>query len=344
MKAEHRKELETNSLAEGVSTFVDRAKTGKLWDYRAIALVLALVAIGGVWWYAIRASRKANSMMWSSFEEVKNPSDLKAFADAHKDTVAAKLARVEYARTLLGADGLGRLASQKTEDRTKGVENIEAAREEFLKLADEFKKDTTLQATCLTSAAEAELALVGYPKGATLETSEPRGSVDKAAELYRKTAKIVGEKTTLGENFLRRATELEEKKKAVVEAESALTKLLPEKTNPRDTTPAPKAPEGLFPSPKLPDVVNPADSPKAPAGPVTVPPVPTPPATPAAAPGTPVPAPTPAGSTAPPATPAPAPKSPATPPAAAAPPTPATPAPPPPAPAAPPKDKDSGKK
>ena len=124
-----------------------------------------------------------------------------------------KAAKLQVARQLLGPQGVSQLGSIDPSTRGKAIKSIEDAREAFTKLIEEFKGDLTLQALAIDGAAHAELALIGIPKEGT--TSDYRGSVDKAIELFRQYAKLVGEPA--GEPAKKMADELEAKKSDVLQ-------------------------------------------------------------------------------------------------------------------------------
>lgn len=271
MKAEKRKHIEENTLAHGVSTLVERAKSGRLVGLRWLGLALAVILIVGVWWYAVRQSRRADSQVWSGLSNLVQRggvSSLDEFAAAHKDSTAARLARLEAARAQLGLDGIALLQTGDKAQRNKAVENLEKARTEFTRLAEEFQSDPTLRATSLMAAGEAELALVGVPKSDGLGSL---GSVSAAAELYRKAAQAIGEATPVGEQAKQRADDLEANK---AEIESVGVQLYDRPLGtltPGGPTPGgPKAPEGPLPSGPA-DGPKP-DAPKAPDKPLAAPP------------------------------------------------------------------------
>lgn len=210
MKADERKELDQNALAAGAATLVENVSTGKVLTpgmMKLIVLVAALALALGLWWYLAKESGKANSRQWA---ELVNPSpeELEAHAKNYKDAVSGRVARMEQARRLLGPQGIDAMVSTDRDLQRKGFDNIEKAREEFLKLAEELKSDKTLRADCLMQAAEAELALAGVPKDATGTTK--RGDVNKAAEYYDSIAKIFGDKPA-AEQYTKRADDLRKK-------------------------------------------------------------------------------------------------------------------------------------
>lgn len=266
MKAEERKELETNSLATGVQKLLDRTKTGRLVNPYIVVVILAVGLGGGLWWYLSSEGKKLGSRQWADLSQLSktaSPTTLTEFANTNKDSSAARAARLDAARIQLGQDGIGKLNLRDRELRGKAVENVEKAREELLKLADEYKGDATMQASCLLAAAEGELALVGVPAGADGKGS--RGSVTKAAELYRKVAEAVGDKSSAAEPFKKRADDLVAKKDEIERLGDTLNRLVnppavfpPFPTTPGGPTPGgPKLPDGPIPTPKPPEGVGP---------------------------------------------------------------------------------------
>ena len=205
--ADSRRTQEPTALESAATGLVDRARAGQLLSPRAarwlgIALV-ALLAVG-VWLYLRNANRKAASRTWADFAQ---PGlDLADYAAKNKESVVGRVARLERARRLFGPDGVATLAGSDRAARLKGIENIVAARDEFVKLAKEFAGDKTLSATCLSDAAEAELALVGIPKDAA--SPENLGTVAGATNYLAEAVKIVGQTTKAGEFYEARIVKL----------------------------------------------------------------------------------------------------------------------------------------
>ena len=209
MKAEERKELETNSLASGAATLLEGVKTGHLggsaWVYRVVGLAVAALLIGGLVWFLLSANNKAASQQWASLD-MATPSQLEELAEKSANTAPGQVARLEQARTLLGSEGIGKLTAADREAQNRGIANIEKARDLFTQLAGDFAKDKTLQATCFAEAAQAELALVGIPKSAN--GTDSLGTVKAAAALYTRAASAIGTATPAGEQFTKKAADL----------------------------------------------------------------------------------------------------------------------------------------
>jgi hypothetical protein len=285
MKAEERKHLEENSLVAWLQDLAVRARSGRLVAFRWLGLILAAVLVVGVWWYAVYRGRQADSQVWSGLADVfrnGGRTALDDFAAAHRETTAGRLARLENARTLLGPEGIARLQAPDRDQRDRGVENIQKAREELARLADEFQNSPTLRATSLMAAAEAELALVGVPRP---DGTGRLGTVQMAADLYRQAAQAIGEATPAGEEARKRAEELEAKREEVERVSVRLYELVtppPAVTLPGDPHPdSPKPPEGPITDPKAPEGVGPKapDAPLTPADPPPAGVIPPPPPT-----------------------------------------------------------------
>jgi hypothetical protein len=94
------------------------------------------------------------------------------------------MARLHLARLKLGPEGIESLSKPKLGGRHQAVVSIESAKEEFQKLADEFKKDPALKAECYLCLAKAEAALIGAEKEGA------KGSIDKLLEYLDKLGEI----------------------------------------------------------------------------------------------------------------------------------------------------------
>lgn len=199
--------LEAESVADGINEMWGgiRATLGGI-NPKFVGIVLGVALVGGLWWYLARESRRAASHQWTAFAELSTQADLDKFAADNAKSLVGRVARLEQARILVGPDGITQLAGRDRERRKKAIENVEKARDDFAKLADEFD-DITLKGEALRGAASAELALVGIPKDG--KPDDFRGSVEKAIEFYKRLAKVAGEKTAAGEAAVKRAADLE---------------------------------------------------------------------------------------------------------------------------------------
>lgn len=195
---------EPNALAAAIGGAWDRFKQGKLLSYSTMALLLVLTAAIGVTVWVVGERRKGDSGKWVALDGTSGIRGLEEFARDNPNTKQARLAALEVARAQLGSEGIDRLFAQASdfrgqidaesrarETRTTAIKNVEAAREAFGKLADDFKNDPVLKVQCLMALAKAEAALVGVPKEGKLD--EFRGDPKKAVELLDRLAAEAGE-------------------------------------------------------------------------------------------------------------------------------------------------------
>jgi len=267
----HKKQLEENSLAKGLNTLAQKAKSGHLVNPKILGILLAVLLIGGLWWYFKSQSKKADSRRWSEYELANNIDSFKKVAEENPKTTIAPVARLAAARLRLTSVGLAKLNIPK--DRAGAIEAVAKSRDEFKELSAEFEKagERTLRVEALRLAAQAELALVGVPKPGTapLDQMNPAnqlGDLNAAVELLNSAAKIIGETTLAGERLKKQAGELSaaanRKDNSIAMGPLQLGKYIndllvfvpetniepkaPEK--PLDPIPEPKAPEGTPPS------------------------------------------------------------------------------------------------
>jgi hypothetical protein len=193
MSTEH-KHAEQNALASGLTTTWTKFKGGQLISYKVMALLLLLVAGLGTWWYISSERRKGVSAQWLEFDDANTPKKLEELAQKQNAPKTSRLAGLLLARTQLGPEGIDLLTSTRNELRSKGVENIEKAREAFGKLLDQFKSDPVLKAECLYGLAKAEMALVAVPVKqdqpvpGPVAATEFRGTVPKLIEYLEQLA------------------------------------------------------------------------------------------------------------------------------------------------------------
>ena len=187
MKAEHRKELQTNALADGLGRLLQGMKTGPsrgslvLWGAAAV-IVLAVVG----WYYFAGVQRDQTSTLWRKVDA--NDRDLSAAEDLTKvesllkdidqtareneGTPAARALRFQQARALMQL-GLERLYNDA--DRKAAVEQLRQAVEVYKALAQRATGVPSLQQEALLMIAKA---------------SESLGEVDEALVKYREAARL----------------------------------------------------------------------------------------------------------------------------------------------------------
>jgi tetratricopeptide (TPR) repeat protein len=216
MKAEHRKELQTNALADRIGRFIQGMKTRTQANSIMIwVVVLVVAALIGVWWLISRANKNSRSQMWVNLDTISTPSrdmpldvnhnpykktveDLEEIVEKYPGTKAALIARFDLARINLRNRGLDLLA-----DNTKeALANLDKARREYTKLAEEYKDDPQW-------AARAKLGLAQIAETRAVEDLK---NLDKAAKLYEEVANDYGD-TAAGMEARERAKDFKDKTK-----------------------------------------------------------------------------------------------------------------------------------
>ncbi len=209
------KELEDNSLYNWLRAVPTKLKNLQLGNPKIIAVVLLVALAAGLYWWFSGQSTKAEASRWKDLNSSTTPKDLAKIVADYPNSIQSLIARRGSAEILFGTEGTAKLDVAET--RVAAIDNIEKAREEFLKLADEFKKigDKSLRAKCLRQAAEAEESLIGIPKvgvtGLEWDENQDRGTAAKAVEYYTEAAKAIGETTAAGERFMKLGQQLTEK-------------------------------------------------------------------------------------------------------------------------------------
>src|SRR5579875_719091 len=159
MKAEHRKELMTNTLAnrlgEAVQSMKEGPSRGTLFALAAVGLILILAL---VWYYLAVSGEEADSARWLQWDSLTTPEQLKAFLE-NKEVAGQPqglLARLTEARRSLyeGLRQLGNAGSRK-----KALEELQQAAGLYDKLAGECADNPLLHQQALMGAAKVHEAL-----------------------------------------------------------------------------------------------------------------------------------------------------------------------------------------
>src|SRR5262245_4676738 len=123
MKAEHRKELQTNTLADNLGKWLQgmksRPSTGSVVIWAFVALAAALF-LG--WWFYSKSQEKERSQLWVALGEIARPEQLDEFAKEHASTMPGRVSRFQRARVMLSG-GLELLCSET--ERPKALKNLE---------------------------------------------------------------------------------------------------------------------------------------------------------------------------------------------------------------------------
>lgn len=195
MKAEHRKELETNVLADWLGRQVETVKKGSKFSYLIVGVAVFVAAAIFVVSYLFRSSSASSSALWYKFDTASSLEELDKLAADNRGTMAARLARFEVARACL-AQGVQNLSNP--DQHASAVDSLERARGLYEELAPLAKDSPILQKEALMGVATAEESLLGSGKAASL---------DKAQEYYQRVADTFPE-TDEGKAAKKRAEEL----------------------------------------------------------------------------------------------------------------------------------------
>jgi hypothetical protein len=191
MKAEHRKELQTNVLADQMGRFLKSVRSGPPSTSVVVWVIVALiVGLFVAWLYYPRTSLPWNELYGASeLSGVERDKKLEDINKKNHGTPLSRVARFQQARDLLQR-GQEELCAQPVEAR----ELLEKAGALYEQLALETTAEPLL----------AQEALMGVATAA-----ESRGDLKRAQEFYRKLADTYP-KSKSGEIAKKNADELEE--------------------------------------------------------------------------------------------------------------------------------------
>jgi tetratricopeptide (TPR) repeat protein len=212
MKAEERKALETNTLANTIGNLLQKGKEGisrnALIVVGAIVLVIVLVY---TWRYFAARSQALNAQLWLRWDNLGDPDtmaqvatelekggslplgsqarkeviDLKLlekFSTEHPGTVQGRMARFQRARLALydGLRSLGRI-----DEREQALERLKTAADEYDKLIQDSRDVPLLYQEALLNCGKANEALGQIPKALTyykrLHSEFPNTELGKTA-------------------------------------------------------------------------------------------------------------------------------------------------------------------
>jgi hypothetical protein len=182
MKAEHRKELQTNALADRMGRMVQRIKTppnrrSVLW----MVVVLVVVVAGLVFLWRWNSKRSLMSSLWVETDQARlllltrdNRVVQSELLTDYATTKPGVAARFQFAYTMLWDRGVKLLAGQPT----LALKSINNAERQFKELHEECKDDPVL-------GPEAAYALAVIEEARAVED---RNNLDKAKQAYQDVA------------------------------------------------------------------------------------------------------------------------------------------------------------
>ena len=185
MKAEHRKELHTNLLADRLTKLAKNLKSGPSSSSLAIWIGIGLLVLTYIVWRVYsRSATETRAALWSSMnaalqDDAGLQGKLSELAKDNPRTIPGRVARLQLARRHL-QDGVRQLPVEPF--RKEAVAKLIQARDEFAQLASETAGDSLLGAEALMGQARAEEALASVPNPD--DASKPLGDLDKAQKAY----------------------------------------------------------------------------------------------------------------------------------------------------------------
>jgi hypothetical protein len=206
MKAEERKELETNALRAWATRWKERLRGRALYGVVGTLILVTLAVVIFLYWRsAKRAADSARIMDYVSADSEKKLDDI-IKSDAHRGKPTAAWAKLQKARLALYRDGLEKIGTANANDRAAAYARIEEGRKLYQEVVNDLKDSPSLQQECWIACARAEEALLGVP--AKESGGDYRGNFDQMLDDYGKAAAIMPD----GEASKGYAAEAEKKK------------------------------------------------------------------------------------------------------------------------------------
>lgn len=171
MKAEHRKVLETNTLADRMGQAMQRVKGGRRSTFLVYVLVVVALLIGLWFFYAtMTSSRQETSYRWLRLDDggLKNLDDL---ANKEGTTPAGKAARLQIAWLLYWEKGVKFIGT----DPQGSLQMLKTSGDLYRKLAEDCKDDPLYEPQALLGIAVVEES----------KAIQDRDFLKKAEEAYK---------------------------------------------------------------------------------------------------------------------------------------------------------------
>ncbi len=170
MKAEHRKELETNVLADRMGRLLDTVKQkpqrGTV-GWVVLGVVVVVVVFLGVRWY--RVTQVERSDAWLDYYLLPYTGDARGILESHEDKTQGKAVRLDQAWALLW-DGVTKVGADPG-----SRERVQSAKSRFVKLQEDCEADSVLAPEAMYGAALADETLA----------IEDRKRLDVAIDAYK---------------------------------------------------------------------------------------------------------------------------------------------------------------
>jgi hypothetical protein len=206
MKAEHRKELQTNTLADNLGRLIQGSRS---MSRRTVLIIVAIAVLGlGFWfWRGIQAGNITTRAELFLDLDLGNVRELQQISESSAGTEPGKLMQYQVSWYLLWRAGIEQLAANPVQARG----NLQMVQREYLSLAEQMESDKVLAAEARYAAALIEESLA-----ATESTVPERAKrLNDAIELYDKLGKE-SQETARGKQAAARASYLEKNKTEVL--------------------------------------------------------------------------------------------------------------------------------
>jgi hypothetical protein len=265
MKAEERRHLKENELAERLGRFWRTLASGSTLNTVIWGVILVGLALAIGWRYYSDAKFRGTSAEWTAVEDAASADDLQKIIKDHQGTPAARVAKFHLTRHQM-YQALSRVAGTSSAERTKAADELTEVRNRYAELAKEAKEPELIQES-LMGVAKAEEVLAAIPKPDN--PKKARGSLDEALKAYKELAGRYPE-SYFGKQATKRVQEFDDHKSQIEGFYLGLMEAHAPEKPPEPIAPAVPAPD-MVPGPALPE------APKAPAAapPVTPPNPPT---------------------------------------------------------------------
>ncbi|MCE9534501.1 MAG: hypothetical protein K8T89_25775 [Planctomycetes bacterium] len=213
MKADERKENETNALRQWLAKMATRMEGRWLYTLVGVVVLGAAAIFITMYWYSSRAAARSNRIMeFNSADTEKKLNDL-IKSDSHKSHETVIWSKLELARIALYPDGITKLGSLNSKDRNAAIAKVEEGRKAYLDISNEFKDRSAIQQEIWFSLAAAEEVLLGTKKADN--EAEYRGSFDKMIEYYGKAAAINPD-SEVSKRYAAKAKEMQANRETVI--------------------------------------------------------------------------------------------------------------------------------
>jgi hypothetical protein len=224
MKAEHRHQLHTNALADRMGRFLQGMKSApKTTSTLVWVFALLVLATFAVWQYAMSATGRERSALWTSVDEAtRNPGEgvsaLQRINSENPGSIAARSARFQLARWNL-QQGLESVVGEPA----RALPFFKEARKLYSALIPDSVDTPSLAQEAMMGKATAEESLAGIagpsPAEQTAGTenakqAEEENLLEKALQSYRALANRYPD-SILGKEAANRAEELESSKSKI---------------------------------------------------------------------------------------------------------------------------------